>query len=96
MSGLTRIRKAIRERRVAFSDHALEEMDDDALTLSDIYDVLSHGRIRRTEVHDPRGSRYVVGDILGNGESVEAVCRFLASGVLLVITVYVVKEANDE
>lgn len=96
MSGLTRIRKAIRERRVAFSDHALEEMDDDSLTLSDIYQVLSHGRIHRTEIRDRRGVRYVIGDTLNKGESVEAVCRFLPSGVLLVITVYVVKELNDE
>lgn len=41
MSILRRIRKAIRARQVELSDHALEEMDDDDLTLVDIRTVLS-------------------------------------------------------
>ena|SRR5688572_11757691 len=95
MSALKRIRKALRERRVELSDHALEEMDNDNLTLSDVRLVLAGGSIHATQEDDPRGPRYVVRDQI-DGEDVDVVCRFLASGILLVITVFIVKEADED
>src|SRR5688572_16399270 len=95
MSPLRRIRKALRERRVELSDHALEEMDNDNLTLADVRAVLMEGSIHATQDDDPRGARYIIrGDI--EGEDVDVVCRFLASGILLVITVFVVKEVDED
>jgi hypothetical protein len=93
MSIARRIRKAIRERRAAVSDHALEEIDDDSLTLADVRSVLSNGVLRERREDDPRGTRYVIRGVVDNQE-VEVVCRFLASDILWVITVYVVKETE--
>jgi hypothetical protein len=95
MSPLRRIRKALRERLVELSDHALEEMDNDHLTLADVRTVLMEGSIHATQEHGPGGVRYVVrGEI--DGEDVDVVCRFLASGILLIITVFVVKEVDED
>ena len=71
-------------------------MDADGLALSDVEAVLLHGKITRTLEDDSRGARYVIRWVDGNGEILEAVCRFLASGILWIITVYVVKEIEDE
>ena len=61
---LTRIRRAVREKRYQMTDHALEEADNDDLTLDDILDVLLNGELDSTYTHDPRGPRYVVrGDV---------------------------------
>ena len=45
---LARIRNAVRERRYQFTDHALEEADNDDLTLDDILDVLLNGELDST------------------------------------------------
>jgi len=87
---LARIRKAVREKRYQITDHALEEADNDNLTLDDIVDVLLHGVLDSAYTDDMRGSRYAVrGDIDEN--EVDVVCRFRQDGALvIVITVYVV------
>lgn len=94
MSAIRRIRKAVREGQVEFTDHALEEMDNDYLTLADVRTVLLPGKIRDRLEDDPRGARYVVQSAL-EGETVDVVCRFLASGLLRIITVYVVREVGE-
>lgn len=94
MSAIKRIRKAVHERQVELSDHALEEMDDDNLSLSDVRTVLLHGVLHTTQEDDPRGTRYIVrGGV--NDEDMDVVCRFLSSGILWIITVYVVSEAGE-
>jgi hypothetical protein len=87
---LARIRQAVREKRYQMTDHALEEADDDDLTLDDILDVLLNGDLDSTYTDDPRGIRYVVrGDV--DEDEVDVVCRFRQDGTLLIIiTVYVV------
>lgn len=87
---LNRIRQAVREKRYQMTDHALEEADNDDLTLDDILDVLLHGDLDSTYTHDPRGPRYVIrGDV--DEKEVDVVCRFRQDGTLLIIiTVYVV------
>lgn len=87
---LARIRSAVREKRYQMTDHALEEADDDDLTLNDILDVLLNGELDSTYTDDPRGTRYVIrGDV--EDDVVDVVCRFRQDGTLLIIiTVYVV------
>lgn len=87
---LNRIRRAVRERRYQFTDHAIEEADADNLTLDDILSVLLDGDLDAIYEDDPRGVRYVVRGDVGSDE-VDVVCRFRSNGTLLiVITVYVV------
>ncbi len=87
---LARIRKAVREKRYIFTDHALEEADNDDLTLSDIIWILLNGDLDSIRTDDPRGTRYIVrGDI--DEFEVDVVCRFNQEGILLIIiTVYIV------
>lgn len=87
---LAQIRQSVREKRYQMTDHALEEADDDDLTLDDILDVLLNGDLDSTYTDDPRGTRYVIrGDV--DEDEVDVVCRFRHDGTLLIIiTVYVV------
>ena len=87
---VARIRYAVREKRYQMTDHALEEADDDDLTLDDILDVLLNGELDSTYTDDPRGTRYVIRGDVDNHE-VDVVCRFSQNGILLIIiTVYIV------
>lgn len=86
-----RIRRAVREDRYEFSVHALEEMDNDYLTEGDVRQVLLQGQLEAELTDDPRGSRFVVRNVVRENK-IEIVCRFLpVSGWLRIITVYVVK-----
>ena len=90
MSATNRIREAVREGRFVFTDHALEETQEDGLLLSEITQVLLHGEIDSIYTEDIRGTRYVVRGDIGEME-VDVVCRFRTDGkLLIVITVYVV------
>ncbi|MDX2076424.1 MAG: DUF4258 domain-containing protein [bacterium] len=73
-----------------FTDHALEEADNDDLSVSDIVWVLLNGDLDSIFTDDPRGTRYVIrGDI--EKLEIDVVCRFNQEGILLIIiTVYVV------
>ena len=91
--GIKRIRRAIREGRYEFTVHALEEMDEDDLDESDVRYGVLHGEISSELTDDPRGMRFVVrGDMQDQIRSLEAVCRFLPSGLLRIITVYKIEE----
>lgn len=91
--GMRRIRRAVRQGRCEFTGHALDEMDDDELTEDDVCTVLLRGRLVEELTDDPRGIRFV---ILGTPElrdtPVEVVCRFLPSGLMRIITAYVLEE----
>jgi len=92
MSAIQRIREAICDQRYRISSHANEEMSDDDLLAEDIESIIFTGQIRRKFTRDPRGTRYeVVGNTI-DGRRAYVVCRFLPSGVLLVITVYLEEE----
>ncbi len=89
MSPLQLIRQAIREERYRISMHASDEMAEDDLDVADTEQIILTGRIVKKLTHDLRGTRY---EILG--ETIDArygyvVCRFLESGILLIITAYV-------
>ena len=89
MNALQRIRQAIREENYRISAHANDEMAEDNLEAADIEQIILTGKIVRRLTHDPRGTRYeVLGDTT-NGRRGYVVCRFLSSGILLIITTYV-------
>ncbi len=87
---LIRIRRIVRAGQYQITDHALEEADEDDLTLDDILNVLLNGSLDSIYTDDIRGTRYVVrGDV--DEDEVDVVCRFRQDETLLIIiTVYVV------
>ncbi len=88
MRALQRIQRAMREQRYRISSHANEEMSEDNLVAKDVENVILRGRVIRKFTRDPRGTRYeIAGHTLG-GRRARVVCRFLPSGVLLIITAY--------
>ena len=92
MDILQRIRRAVREQKYRISSHANEEMSEDDLEAKDIECIIFGGRVARRFTRDPRGTRYeVIGDAT-DGRRGGVVCRFLRSGVLLIITVYAEEE----
>lgn len=81
--GIRRIRLALREGRFEFSVHALEEMDDDELAVSDVYKAMMHGKIVNALTGDSRGTRYILrGVSIRDGNEIEIVCRFTPSAIL--------------
>jgi hypothetical protein len=91
-SDIEHIREAIRAQRYRISAHANDEMSDDALEAQDIEEIILTGTITQRFIHDPRGTRYEVTGITMDGRLACVVCRFLISGVLLIITAYVHEE----
>lgn len=87
---LKRIQRAVRKGNYLFTDHALEEADDDGILAQDIIEVLLTGDLDSEYTDDPRGTRYVVrGEV--EALTLEVVCRFRTDGkLLIIITVYVV------
>lgn len=91
--GIKQIRRAIRNGQYQYTNHALEEMDADDLIEEDIRHAILHGEVVATLTDDPRGTRFVVqGDEQLGVRTIEVVCRFLPSGLLRIITVYVLEE----
>ena len=90
---IRRIRRAVREDHYEFTIHALEEMDEDDLTDTDVRQTLLQGRVVARLSDDPRGIRFVVRGTPKDGVAeIEVVCRFLPSSLLRIITAYVLEE----
>lgn len=89
MGELQDIKASIRSQRYRISAHANEEMSDDNLVLADIESIILSGKIAHRFTHDPRGIRYEVVGETTDGRSACVICRFLASGILLIITAYI-------
>jgi hypothetical protein len=92
MSTLQRLRQSVDEQQYRISSHANEEMSEDQLTTEDIEAITLRGRIVRRHKRDPRGTRYEVAGSTIDGRRAHIICRFLPSGVLLIITAFVVAE----
>jgi hypothetical protein len=86
MRALQRIRQAVRDQRYRVSSHANEEMSEDELEAEDIESIVLAGSIARRFTRDPRGVRYEVTGLATDGRPASVVCRFLPSGVLVIIT----------
>jgi len=95
-SRLERIRERIRLRQYDMSAHAMEEMAEDLLDITDVEAAVLTGRLVRVEKHDPRGTKYVIeGPATDGSTPVGVVGRFRGTARYLVITVYKVT-AKDE
>lgn len=57
---IRRIRLALKEGRYEYSIHDLEEMDEDQLADSDVYEATMKGKVVAKLTGDPRGTRFVV------------------------------------
>ena len=89
MSALQRMQRAVRNEEYRVSSHANEEMAEDGLIAADVEQIILTGAIVRRFTHDPRGTRYEVSGRTTDQRPGCVVCRFLPSGVLLVVTAYV-------
>lgn len=68
-----------------FTQHALEELEQDDLDEFDTETALLHGRIRRTW---PRERKYEVVGPSNDGRTVGVVCRITQTNKLRIITAY--------
>ncbi len=89
MKVIERIRNAVRNDKYRVTAHANEEMSEDNMEIHDIENIILSGKIIKKYTHDPRGTRYkILGKTTDNREAF-VICRFLESGILLVITTFV-------
>ena len=72
-------------RRYQLTDHAMESMDDDGLTISDVLACLGGGRLRRAW---PRQRKYEVEGRSLRGRTMRVVARLPRPGLARIITVY--------
>lgn len=67
-------------------------MADDFLVAADVENIILTGEIMRMFTNDPRGTRYEVLGHTVDYRRAYVMCRFLLSGVLLIITAYIEEE----
>jgi Domain of unknown function (DUF4258) len=92
MRAIERFHEAIRLQRYRISSHANEEMSEDDLEAVGVEQIILTGSIARRLTRDPRGTRYEIEGETTDGRQGTAVCRFLQSGMLLIITAYAAEE----
>lgn len=69
--------------------HAVEEMAEDDLDITDVEQAVLTGRNKRIERDDPRGNKYVIEGIATDGVAqVGVVGRFTDTDRYLIVTVY--------
>jgi hypothetical protein len=96
-SNIARIREKIRLRQYDMSAHAMEEMAEDLLDITDIENALLHGQITRIERGDPRGTKYIVEGIASDQSTlVGVVGRFTGTGRYLIITVHTIRDVGEK
>lgn len=71
--------------------HFIEEMANDDLAFDDVESAVFEGRVRRRFTHDPRGTRYEVVGPTTDGRWIVVVCRIKTTGMLLLITTFLVE-----
>ena len=86
---IDKIRDAVRTGNYDMTYHAVEEMAEDELGISDVESAVLNGKIMERERDDPRGVKYVLKG-LGPDRSISVgvVGRFKETGIFLIITVY--------
>ena len=73
--------------------HAVEEMAEDLLDITDVEAAAHNGRLIKSQEDDPRGTRYTLHGAGADGITpVGIVGRFTETGRHLIITVYKVTE----
>jgi len=89
--GIREIRERIRTKNYELTGHAEEERENDELAIADLRAAILTGGVKTILTDDPRGERYIVQGKAQDGRKIEVVCRFLDSGKLRIITVYVLE-----
>ena len=93
-SPIERVSEKIRLRQYDMTGHAMEEMAEDDLAITDVEHAVLSGHIARIERHDPRGNKYVIEGVATDGLTpVGVVGRFASGDRYLIITVYQITEA---
>lgn len=87
-SHLTTIRAAIVQGRYLTTDHADAGLETDDLTILDVEFAIAHGKIRKKETDDLRGTRWEIVGPAEDGREVGVVVRMLQENSVLIITVY--------
>ena len=93
---LAQIQNLILQGDYGFTQHAIDEMAKDFLTIDDIEHAVLNGAITKIETGDRRGPRYtIVGPDSGVQIEVGVVGRFSRLHSYLIITAYEVTERYD-
>lgn len=86
------IRQKVMNRHYYLSSHAEDEMVDDLLSRADVENAILKGRLHKKLTKDIRGTRYRVIGPAQDHRQLHVLCRILADGNLLIITVYALRE----
>ncbi len=86
---INKIRNAVKNGDYDLTYHAVEEMAEDDLEISDIENALLHGSIIKKEFENSCGAKYVIAGVAtDHATPVGIVGRFKETGIFLIITVY--------
>lgn len=80
-----RLLQLLLARYYQISDHAIESMDDDELSLNDIISCLASGQSRRSW---PRQRKYEIEGEAVDGRTIRVVARLIHPSLMRIITVY--------
>jgi len=80
-----RVLNLILRHRYQFTDHAIESMDEDDLTLNDVLSCLSTGDVRRAW---QRQRKYEIQARSVDGRTVRVVARLMTPQMVRIITLY--------
>ena len=88
---LNRLRGGVRNRRYVMTIHAVQEMDEDGLSIDDIERVILTGeRVERQKNGLTSEGKYRIAGRAAAAQEVEVVARFGPTGKVVILTVYVV------
>jgi hypothetical protein len=87
---LARLHEKIRGQQYVMTVHAVDEMEDDGLTLFDVERAILQGQIIERQKDKVTGEwKYLVKDQSGTDTEIVVVTRLSPTGKLVIITVYV-------
>ena len=93
---LRRMQAKVRQRQYVMTLHANEEMDDDGLTIFDVERGILTGEILERQRDRQSGeSKFRMRGQTFGGEEIEVVAKISPSEKLVIITVYLPREAED-
>ena len=82
-----RIKQLVKDGAFLFTEHVIEEMDDDGFEVEDVLNAVRRGRLREKQTSDPRGPRYVFRGPALDQRKMEVVARLIRDRVRI-LTVY--------
>jgi hypothetical protein len=74
--------------RYLTTDHADAGMETDDLTILDVEFAIAHGKIRKKETDDLRGTRWEIVGPAEDGREAGVVVRMVQENSVLIVTVY--------